>query len=305
MIPDLSVRIGGLALKNPVIAASGTFGFGAEYGEVYDISGLGAVCTKGLTLRPRAGNPPPRVWETCCGLLNSIGLENPGVEAFLREELPRLKRAGVVVIANVWGASPEEYAQVVQALASSPVDAIELNLSCPNVPGKGMPGRDAATTTEVVGRAHAVACGKPLWAKLPPEAPAGLVAVAQAAQHAGAEAVCAVNSFPALAVDIRTGRPVFANVVGGLSGPAIKPLALRLVYEISREVDIPVVGIGGIATWEDAVEFIMGGARAVQIGTANFADPHAGPRMVEGLRAFLEGRGIGSWEEIRGCAHRR
>ncbi|MBC7093873.1 dihydroorotate dehydrogenase [Candidatus Bipolaricaulota bacterium] len=298
------MRVGRVLLGNPVVAASGCFGFGAEYGEVYDISRLGAICTKGLTLRPRAGNPPPRLWETRCGLLNSIGLDNPGVEAFLREELPRLKRTGAVVIANVWGASPEEYEQVVQALASSPVDAIELNLSCPNVPGNGIPGRDAAATAEVVGRARAVARGKPLWAKLPPEAPAGLVAVAQAAQEAGADAVCAANSFPALAVDIRTGRPVFANVVAGLSGPAIKPLALRIVYELSREVDIPVVGIGGITTWEDAVEFIMAGAHAIQIGTANFLDPYAGPRIVDGLRAFMEARGLGSWEEIRGCAHR-
>lgn len=302
-MPDLSVRIGGLVLKNPVIAASGSFGFGAEYGEVYDISQLGAVCTKGLTLRPREGNPPPRLWETPCGLLNSIGLENPGVEAFLGEELPRLKGTGAVVIANVWGASVEEYERAVRALAPSAVDAIELNLSCPNVPGKGMPGRDAAATAEVVTAARAAAPGKPTWVKLPPESPDRVVAVARAAQRAGAEAVCVANSFPALAVDIRTGRPVFANVIAGLSGPAIKPLALRIVYELSRQVDIPVVGIGGITTWEDAVEFIMAGAYAIQIGTANFVDPCAGPRVIEGLRAFLEARGLGSWEEIRGCAH--
>ncbi|HAZ27733.1 TPA: dihydroorotate dehydrogenase [Candidatus Acetothermia bacterium] len=298
------MRVGSVALGNPVVAASGCFGFGAEYGEVYDISRLGAICTKGLTLQPRTGNPPPRLWETSCGMLNSIGLENPGVEAFLREELPRLKETGAVVIANVWGASPEEYEEIVQTLASSAVDAIELNLSCPNVPGKKMPGRDAAATAEIVGRAHDVARGKPLWAKLPPEAPAGLVAVAQAAQDAGAEAVCAVNSFPGLAVDIRTGRPVFANVVAGLSGPAIKPLALRIAYELTREVDVPVVGIGGITTWEDALEFIMAGAHAVQIGTANFVNPCVGPQIVEGLREFLDERGIRDWEEIRGCAHR-
>jgi len=300
---SLAVRVGRVELANPVVAASGCFGFGAEYGQVYDVSRLGAVCTKGLTLRPRVGNPPPRLWETPCGLLNSIGLENPGVEAFLREELPRLKEAGATVIANVWGASPEEYEQLVEVLAPSSVDAIELNLSCPNVPGKGRPGRDPAATEEVVGLAHAVARGKPLWAKLPPDAATGLGAVAQAAQRAGAEAVCAVNSFPALAVDIGTGKPVFANVVAGLSGPAVKPLALRIVYELAREVNIPIVAIGGITTWEDAVEFIMAGAHAVQIGTANFINPCVGPQIVDGLRAFVEERGYADWEEIRGCAH--
>ncbi len=301
---DLGVAVGRLRLANPVLAASGCFGFGAEYGELYDISRLGAVCTKALTLRPRAGNPPPRLWETPCGLLNSIGLENPGVEAFLNQELPRLVETGAVVIANVWGEAPEEYAAVVAELADSPVGAIELNLSCPNVPGKGVPGRDPAATEEIVGRARAAAGGKPLWAKLPPEGPDRLVPVAQAAHRAGAEAVCVANSFPGLAIDIATGSPVFANVVGGLTGPAIKPLALRLVYAVARESGVPVVGIGGIATWRDAVEFIMAGAHAVQVGTAHFANPLVGPEIVDGIRAFLDARGIERLEEIRGCAWR-
>jgi dihydroorotate dehydrogenase (NAD+) catalytic subunit len=301
---DLAVRIGRLRLRNPVLVASGCFGFGAEYGELYDISRLGAVCTKALTLRPRLGNPPPRLWETPSGLLNSIGLENPGVEEFLRDELPRLVETGVTVIANVWGATPDEHAAVVAALAGSEVSAIELNLSSPNVRGHGVLGRDPAATEEVVRRAREVARDHPLWAKLPPGEPEVLAAVARAAERAGVDAVCAVNSFPAMAIDLQTGAPAFAHGVAGLTGPAIKPLALRMVYELARAVDLPVIGIGGIATWEDAVEYIMAGAWAIQVGTANFVDPLSPLKIIEGIQRYAASRGLRDWEEIRGCAHR-
>jgi dihydroorotate dehydrogenase (NAD+) catalytic subunit len=301
---DLPVQIGRLRLPNPVLVASGCFGFGAEYGAVYDISRLGGVCTKALTVRPRQGNPPPRLWETASGLLNSIGLENPGVEAFLQDELPRLAETGVAVIANVWGATPDELAAVVARLAGSGVSAVELNLSCPNVRGHGVLGRDPAATEEVVRRARAVAGGLPLWAKLPPAEPEVLADVARAAKRAGADAVCAVNSFPAMAIDLQTGARAFVNGVAGLTGPAIKPLALRLVYELARAVDLPVIGIGGIATWEDAVEYLMAGAWAVQVGTANFVDPLSPLKIIDGMQRYAASRGLRTWEEIRGCAHR-
>lgn len=295
---DLSVHIAGLTLKNPIIAASGTFGFGEEYGELYDVSRLGAVCTKGLTLRPREGNPPPRLWETPCGLLNSIGLQNPSVDAFLRNELPRMKEQGLVVIANVWGETAAEYADAVERLSDSSVDAIELNVSCPNVTGDVI-GAQKALTQDVVRAVRAV-CKRPLWVKLPPDAGIGVAKVVEAE---GADAVCAINTIRGMAIDVATGRPVFARGFAGLSGPAIKPIALRVVYELSQTLTIPVVGIGGITTWRDAVEFIMAGAHAVQIGTANFVNPRTGIQIVEEMEAFIKERNLKDWEAIRACAH--
>lgn len=297
-MPDPSVRIRTLTLKNPVIAASGTFGFGEEYGELYDVSRLGGVCTKGLTLHPRKGNAPPRLWETPCGLLNSIGLQNPGIDVFLQQELPRMKAQGIATIANVWGETPEAYAELVERLSEAGVDAIELNLSCPNVPGE-MLGQRAETAKEVV-RATRRVCHKPLWVKLPPDT--GLE-VAQAIENAGADAVCAVNTFRAMEIDIATGKPVFKRVFAGLSGPAIRPIALRIVYELVAALDIPVVGIGGITSWQDAVAFIMAGATAVQVGTANFIHPTRAIDIVNGLERFMQHRNLENWEAIRGCAH--
>jgi len=295
---DQSVQIGSLELKNPVIAASGTFGFGVEYGELYDLSELGAVCTKGLTLRPREGNPPPRLWETPCGLLNSIGLQNPGIDAFLQEELPRMKSQGIVTIANVWGETPDVYVELVERLSEAAVAAIELNISCPNAPGE-MLGQRAKTAGDTVRETRRV-CSKPLWVKLPPDAGSE---VAKAVEEAGADAVCASNTFRGLAIDIETGRPVFERVFAGLSGPAIRPIALRIVYELADVLSIPVIGIGGITTWQDAVTFIMAGATAVQVGTANFIDPWSAIRIVEGLEEFMRHRRLNSWEGIRGCVH--
>ena len=297
---DLSVAVGGLVLKNPVIAASGTFGFGAEYARLYDVSVLGGICTKGLTLRPRQGNPPPRLWETPCGLLNSIGLENPGVDAFIEEELPRMRQLETRLIANVWGETPQEYRKLAGRLSRSDVDAVELNLSCPNVPGGKIRGSFPEEVARIVGLCRRV-CEKPLWVKLPPEG--DVLGSARAAERAGADAITASNTFRALAIDVGRGRPVFAGRIGGLSGPAIKPIALRVVYELSREVDVPVIGCGGIVSWEDVVEFIMAGAHAVQVGTGNFIDPLCIPKLIRGLEDFLAGRGLKDWEGIRGCAH--
>jgi len=293
-----SVQIGPLELKNPVIAASGTFGFAEEYANLYNVSRLGAVCTKGLTLHPREGNPPPRLWETPCGLLNSIGLQNPGIDAFLQKELPRMKSQEIVTVANVWGERPTEYVEIVERLSESAVDAVELNLSCPNVRGE-MLGQRAKTAGDVVRETRRV-CSKPLWVKLPPDAGSE---VAWAVEEACADAVCASNTFRATAIDIETSKPVFDRVFAGLSGPAIRPIALRIVYELVNILDIPIIGIGGITTWQDAVAFIMAGATAVQVGTANFIAPWSAVRIVEGLEEFMQHRRLNNWEEIRGCVH--
>jgi dihydroorotate dehydrogenase (NAD+) catalytic subunit len=298
-MPDPSVQIGSLKLKNPVIAASGTFGFAEEYSEIYDVSRLGAVCTKGLTLRPRQGNPPPRLWETPGGLLNSIGLQNPGIDAFLEQELPRMKAQEIVTVANVWGERPTEYVEIVERLSQSTVDAVELNLSCPNVPGE-MLGQHAEEAGEVV-RATRKVSEKPLWVKLPPDA---RLEVAHAAEQAGADAVCASNTFRAMAIDTETGKPVFEQVFAGLSGPAIGPIALCIVYELAATLTIPVIGIGGITTWEDAVAFMMAGATAIQIGTGNFINPRCAMEIVEKLEQFLSDQQFREWKEVCGCAHR-
>jgi len=301
-MPSLEVQIGSLRLKTPVIAAAGTFGFGQEYREFFDVSVLGAICAKTVTLRARTGNPPPRLWETPCGLLNSIGLENPGIETFLKEELPKMRKLGTVIVASIWGEEADDYGALAAAVDKADVEAIELNVSCPNVPGKGFVGAQAGFAAGVVRSARA-ATTKPLWVKLAPEGE--VLAAALAAQEAGAQALCIANTFRAMAIDISTGRPVFANVLAGLSGPAINPLALRWVYELFPRVEVPLIASGGITTWQDTIEFIMAGAHAVQVGTGNFVDPLCTLTMVEGLKKFAEERNLEGWEVIRGCAHRR
>jgi len=299
---DLSVQIGNLTLRNPVIAASGTFGFGQEYSQLYDTSRLGAICTKGLTLHPQQGNPGPRLWETPCGLLNSIGLQNPGVTSFVKEDLPKMKEMRLVVIANVWGNTVKEYGQVVGKLSNTSIDAVEINISCPNIPDQPITGKQVARTAKVVREARK-ACKKPLWVKLSPTSEGSSLQLARAIQAEGANAVCVANTFRAIAIDITKRKPVFRNIFAGLSGPAIKPITLRMVYELSLALEIPVIGIGGITNWQDAVEFIMAGAYAVQIGTANFIDPFCGIKVIKGLTTFMENQSIESWEDIRGCAH--
>jgi len=292
--PDLSVEIAGVRLRNPVIAASGTFGYGSEYAQVIDAGRLGGICTKGLTLRPRPGNSGIRLWETPSGLLNSIGLENPGIEAFIEKELPRMRRLGPAVIANLSGSDIEEYALGAALLDESAVDMVELNISCPNVKAGGMAfGLDPEAAAAVTARARRALRSKPLMAKLSPNA-ADLPAVARACLDAGADAISLVNTFKAMAIDTRSRRPVFANVSAGLSGPAIKPIALRMAWEMREALGpgVPIVGMGGIACAEDALEFLMAGADAIQVGSATFANPAAMAEIIDGIEARMIESGI-------------
>ena len=296
---DLSVKFKDLTFKNPIIMASGTFGFGREYNEVYDISQLGGVSGKGLTLNSKPGNNGIRVWETPSGMINSVGLENPGVEGFIEKELPFFKELDLVRIANVGGGCLEDYIKGVELLNDKDIDIIELNISCPNVKAGGMAfGIKSEVAREVVREVRAV-CKKPLVIKLSPNAE-DIVEMAKVCEEEGADGVSLVNTFKALAIDIKNRKPVFENVYAGLSGPAIKPIALRMVHEVCKNVSIPVFGMGGITTAEDAIEFIMAGATCVQIGTANFMNPRVGLEIIEGINDFMEKEGIKSLDEIRG-----
>jgi dihydroorotate dehydrogenase (NAD+) catalytic subunit len=295
----LETTLCGITLKNPVIAASGTFGFGAEYGQLFDVGRLGGICTKGLTLHLREGNLGLRVWETPAGMMNSVGLQNPGIPGFLERELPRMRTLGTVVIANVGGGDLEEYVEGVRLLSNAEgVDIVELNISCPNVHEGGMAfGINSDVAAGVVAAVRRV-CSKPLMVKLSPNAE-DIVAMAIACEQAGADAVSLVNTFKALAVDIHTRKPVFDNVTAGLSGPCIKPIALRMVWEVAHAVHIPVVGIGGISTWEDALEFIMAGATAVQVGTATFVKPTTMLDIVDGLDRYCATEHLTSLATVR------
>ncbi|MDR0400752.1 MAG: dihydroorotate dehydrogenase [Treponema sp.] len=285
--PDLSVTIAGVLFRNPVIAASGTFGYGREYGGLLEISRLGAVCTKGLSIRPRSGNGGIRLHETPGGLMNSIGLENPGIPAFIEKELPGIRALGPAVIANLSGSTMEEYRQGAALLNGAAVDMIELNISCPNVKAGGMAfGLEAESAAQATALVRRAAPDKPLMVKLSPNAP-DLEGVARACVKAGADALSLVNTFRALAIDIRLRRPVFDNVYAGLSGPAIRPLALRMVWDLRAAVRVPVVGMGGIAAAEDALEFLLAGAAAVQIGSATFARPRTMTEIIDGIGAYM------------------
>jgi len=296
----LETTLCGITLKNPVIAASGTFGFAEEYGRLLDVARLGAVCTKGLTLNPRQGNHGLRVWETPAGMMNSVGLQNPGIPAFIERELPRMRTLGTAIIANVGGGDIEEYVEGVRLVSGQDgVDIVELNISCPNVHEGGMAfGITCDAATAVVAAVRPV-CTRPMMVKLSPNAE-DVVAMAVACERAGADAVSLVNSFKALAIDIRTRRPVFENVTAGLSGPAIKPIALRMVWEVARAVHIPVVGMGGITTWQDALEFIMAGATAVQVGTATFIKPTTMLDIVDGLERYCMDEHLDNIAAVRG-----
>jgi dihydroorotate dehydrogenase (NAD+) catalytic subunit len=293
-----SVTIAGVRFRNPVIAASGTFGYGREYAELLDVSRLGGICTKGLTLNPRAGNTGTRLHETPSGLMNSIGLENPGIGTFIEHELPHLRALGPVVIANLSGGTVEEYVAGAKLLTASEIDMIELNISCPNVRAGGMAfGLRPEMAASVVKPVRAV-CGKPLMVKLSPNAP-DICAVARACVAAGADALSLVNTFTALAIDINKRKPVFDNVAAGLSGPAIRPIALRMVWELWDAVDVPIVGMGGIAGTEDALEFLMAGAAAVQVGSATFAHPQAMTEIIDGIAEYMARRGIKRVGDLR------
>jgi len=295
--PDLTVQIAGVTFKNPVIAASGTFGYGREYSGLIDVSRLGGICTKGLTLHPREGNRGRRLHETASGLMNSIGLENPGIPAFIDKELPAMLKLGPRVIANLSGSTLEDYQEGARLLSATKVDMIELNISCPNVKAGGMAfglcPTDAAGVVQAVRRV----CDKPLMVKLSPNAP-DLLGVALACVTAGADALSLVNTFKALAFDIRRRKPIFDHGTAGLSGPAIKPLALRMVWDVCAAVKVPVVGMGGIASTEDALEFFMAGATAIQVGTATFSRPTTMTEIIQGLEQFMKTEGITHLSEL-------
>lgn len=295
----LGVNICGINFKNPVIAASGTFGYGEEYNEFFDVSKLGGICTKGLTFHKREGNDGIRVWETSSGILNSVGLQNIGVENFINDELPRMRQLNTVIIANLGGSTIEEYIDGIVKLSDSEVDMIELNISCPNVKSGGMAfGIKSTVAYEVVSTVKKY-CKRPLIVKLSPNSE-DIVDMAHKCCEAGADAVSLINTFKGMAIDIYKRRPVFNNIYAGLSGSAIKPIALRMVHEVSKVINIPVIGVGGIANTEDAIEFIMAGASAVQVGTANFIKPDICLQIINGIQGFLTHEGIKNLEEIKG-----
>lgn len=302
MIVDLQVDLAGLKLRNPVMPASGCFGFGKEYSEYYPLNRLGAVVVKATTLYPRLGNPTPRVTEVTAGMLNAIGLTNPGVDKVLAEELPWLAEENVPVFVNVAGDTPEDYCAVVDRICqASLAQAIELNVSCPNVQLGGLAfGVDPRVLQALVEDVRKV-CTLPLYVKLSPNV-TRIQDLAIAAASGGADGLSLINTLVGMQIDLRTRKPILGNRTGGLSGQAIKPVAVRMVYDVAKEVDLPIIGLGGIYSGRDAAEFIMAGAWAVQVGTANFTDPLACPRIIAELRSFMEAEGIRNISEIRGCA---
>lgn len=302
---DLSVTIPGglhpLSLRNPILTASGTFGYGAEFAPYGDLTSLGGIVVKGLSLKPRVGNPMPRVAETPCGMLNAVGLQNDGIECFIKDKLPKLPWQELPVIANIYACDPKEFGELASILAEEEgVAALEVNISCPNVKEGGIifgqDARQAARVTEAVKR-HAKA--KPVIVKLSPNV-TDIATMARAVEDGGADMISCINTLSGMAVDIRSRKPRLANVIGGLSGPAIKPVALRCVWQVSRAVSIPVIGMGGITSAEDVLEFIMVGAYAVQIGTANFIRPDFSFRLVNELSELCQELGITNWDDFRG-----
>ena len=284
---DLSVKVAGVTFNNPLIAASGTFGFGREYGEFYPLSTLGGISCKGITLKRRDGNPPPRIAETPSGILNAVGLQNPGVDVFIREDLPWLKQQGTVVIANIAGNTVEEYCQMAEKLSETDVDMIELNISCPNVKSGGVQFGTSCESVENITAAVRKSCKKPLIVKLSPNV-TDIASIAQAAEAAGADAISMINTLTGMRIDIHTRRPIIRNNTGGLSGAAVFPVAVRMVWQVANAVKLPIIGMGGISTWEDAAEMLMAGATALQIGTVLFSDPYAPVKINEGLNRFLD-----------------
>lgn len=296
---NMRVTLCGVELKNPVITASGTFGYGMEYNEFYPISRLGGVSCKGTTLAERQGNPPPRIAETPSGMLNSVGLQNPGVEAFVSIYVPWLKSQGTAAIANIAGNSIEDYCAMAQRLDDTDVDIIEMNISCPNVKQGGASFGTSCENAAAVTRAVRDHCHKPLMVKLTPNV-SNIGDIAAAVEDAGADAVSLINTITGMRIDIRTRRPILHNNTGGLSGPAVFPIAVRMVRDVYKRVSIPVVGMGGISTWEDAVEMMIAGASAIQVGAANFRDPFAALKIVEGLEAYAQQQGLASVTELTG-----
>ncbi len=296
---DLRVTIAGVPFENPLIAASGTFGFGHEYQEFYPLSTLGGISCKGITLKERPGNPPPRIAEAPGGMLNAVGLQNPGVDHFIEHDLPWLKQQGTVVIANIAGNTPEDYCAMAEKLSDTDVDMIELNISCPNVKQGGVQFGTSCAGVGGITEAVRKYCKKPLMVKLSPNV-ADIGEIAAAAEAAGADAISMINTLTGMRIDIRTRRPIIRNNTGGMSGPALLPVAVRMVWQASQRVKIPIVGMGGISKWEDAVEMLLAGASALQIGTVFFTDPYAPVKILDGLNRYLDERNINSVTELTG-----
>jgi len=297
---DLSVQVGALRLQNPIITAAGTFGYGVDFAHLVDLNRLGGIVTKGLSREPIEGAPAPRLCETASGMLNAVGLQNVGVEAFMRNKLPLLRKYNTHIIVNVFGHCLEDYVEVIRRLEEAEgISAYELNISCPNVRKGGIQfGSNPVLVEEVVGEARKAAAKRPLWVKLLPLV-TDIAVTAKAAQAGGADALTIANTYPAMAVDVRTGKSRIGNLTGGLSGPAIKPITLRLVWEASRVVTIPILGLGGIETAEDVLEYIAVGSSAVQVGTASFSDPKASERIIGGLEKALSQAKALSFSGIR------
>lgn len=297
---DLSVELAGVRLKNPIVPVSGTFGFGEEYGQFFDLERLGGMCVKGLTLHPRTGNPPPRIAETPMGMLNSVGLQNPGVDAFLENEWPRLKGLDTAVIANISGNTPEEYGQMCEKLSAAGVDMIEVNISCPNVKAGGLAyGTRPDLAAEVTREAKSHAGGTPVMVKLSPNV-TDITEIARAVADAGADALSLINTLRGMRIDPNTRRPILHMNTGGLSGPAVLPVALRMVWEVHNAVDLPILGMGGVSNAETAVEMMLAGATAVGMGSVLFAQPMAPVRTIDGLERWCRTHGVTAVRELTG-----
>ncbi|MCI9424702.1 MAG: dihydroorotate dehydrogenase [Flavonifractor sp.] len=297
---DMSVNLAGVFMKNPVVVASGTFGFGREYGQFYDLSELGGICCKGLTLHPRTGNPPPRIAETPMGMLNSVGLQNPGVDVFIAEELPELRKYDLAVIANISGNTPEEYGIMCEKLSRAGVDMIEVNISCPNVKAGGLAYGTRPELAAEVTRVAKEHSSVPVMVKLSPNV-TDIVEIAKAVDEAGADALSLINTLRGMRIDVQTRRPILKMNTGGLSGPAVLPVAVRMVWEVAGAVAKPILGMGGVARGEDAAELMLAGASAVAVGTACFADPYAPLRVRDGLEKLAAGQGLDRVSALRGA----
>jgi dihydroorotate dehydrogenase (NAD+) catalytic subunit len=295
--PSQAVDICGIRLKTPVVTASGTFGFGREFNDLFPINELGATAVKGLTLKPRMGNPTPRIAETSCGILNSVGLQNPGVEDYIENELPFLKALNCVVIANIAGNTVEEYIEMAKIISESDTDLIELNISCPNVKEGGVAfGTSECSVYNIVSRVKPL-CKKPLIVKLSPNV-TDIKAIASAAEKAGADALSLINTLLGMRIDIKTRKPMLANIMGGLSGPAVKPVAIRMVYQVRDVTKLPIIGMGGIMDSDDAIEFLMAGADAVAVGTASVIDPYATIKIKNGIEKYLKDNNISDIKDL-------
>jgi dihydroorotate dehydrogenase (NAD+) catalytic subunit len=300
--PDMKVEIGSLGLRNPVMTASGTFGYGEEFDSLVNLQRLGAIIVKGISLLPRQGNPPPRIAETACGMLNAIGLENVGLERFIAEKLPFLKGINTPLIVNILGDTVDDYQQLAERLVDEEkIAAVEVNISCPNVKHGGVAFGTDPEMAHAVTKAVCSHFSRPVIVKLSPNV-TDITMIAQAVEDAGADAVSLINTVLGMAIDIETCRPKLANISGGLSGPAIKPIALRMVWQVAESVSIPIIGIGGITTPEDAIEFLLAGATAIQVGTANFVNPQATEEIIQGIEEYLTVNSMVSVQDLIGRA---